>query len=298
MKNKTKYRKYISIVMPISFLMAFSACNKNEKILYKNEKTAIEGTWYVDKIKFYDLVNGTSEVSNFYFDSKPLVIQNSFDNMDAQFTLYNDGTYSSVSHRLGIYFALSGNQNPATNPNGNKGLWQLIDNGKKIYFDKGIYEFDGNSPRYYSIVKINEDSLLFETSEPKAVFDWAYLYGTVNMRLDFYPLLSNTHCNTGDNTYGGAEFAQAFGPFLGYKDATLDIDITLNPFGIGLRRGITKAFEDIYNPKTFPRFDSCYKANLPTYYNVGFTNGQNLKSSVKTRFSKITFYFSRKPTQQ
>jgi hypothetical protein len=115
------------------------------------------------------------------------------------------------------------------------------------------------------------------------------------MRLDFYPLISNAFCSTGDDTYGGAEFAQAFGPFLGYKNATLDTDITLNPFGIGLRRGLVKAFEDIYNPVALPKFDSCYKANLTPYYNSGYANGQNLKNNVKSRFSKITFYFSRKP---
>jgi hypothetical protein len=288
---KTRMKTTFKISIFVFCFLGLLACKKEEKILYKDQKNKLEGTWYLDKIVFYDLLNDSSAVTNTYFDSKPLVPHTSYDDQPAQFTLLDDGTYTSISHRLGIYFALIGNQSTSS---GNTGLWQLVENGTILYFDQGVYEFEGSSPRYYTITQLTNDSLKLETSEPQAVYDWAYLYGLESMALDLYPLLFDG-CTSADKTYGGQEFAATYGAQLGYQEATLKTPITLNPFGIGLRRGLVNAFNQIYSPTKVPKFDSCYQANLPSYYASGFNAGSKLPSTVHSRFSKITFVLSRNP---
>lgn len=265
-------------------------CKREEKIPNERTRKQLEGTWYSDRIVRYDLLNNTSAETAIYYDSKPRVVSTPLDNMASQFSLYSDGTYLSLSHRLAVYFALVGNAKNADYKYA--GTWQLQNDGNKIIFDKGIYEFDGSSSRYFDIALLTEDSLKLETTNPQAIYDWAYLLGQSTILIDLYPSIQNT-CVGGGGFLGGKDFAALYGNDLGYRDATLDVDISYNPFGLGRRRGVVKSFNEIYKPQMAPIFDSCYQANLPSSYQLGFTNGSNLTTNVKARSAKLTFVFSR-----
>ena len=293
-----KKRSLYILISSICGLVFLFGCKKEEKILQKTEKLTIEGTWYSNKIVLNESINDTSYPSTDFEDAKPLIIETVNDNLSSQIEFKEDGTYQSLSHRLMIYFALIGNVKGQSYRN--DGVWQFVDNGKQLYFDQGVYEFEGSSPRYFTITLLSPDSLKLESSNPKAIYDWAFLNGQTSFTIDEYPQIQNVVKSNSSLKPGGIELAEKFAFFEGYLDTTKSESVEFDPLRLGLRRGGVEAFRAYqdtiakYKPIAFIAFNTNYDAN----YKDGKIFGGGFISKRKKRAQKLTFIFSRKPNEE
>ena len=284
------FKKFTFIIFTI--LIFLFSCKKEEKIVLKEEKKTISGTWYSSSIRFRDVLNGIPNADNQFTDSYPYKVKTDNDLLPSQIKFNGDGSYTSVTHRELLYFAIAGN----VKGNNNGGTW-YITTENKIYFDKGFYEFNSFAPRILQIVKSTSDSLILETSDPNAVYDWTYIYSTGFTASQDLSGFSNS-CNSNSSIQlGGLQFAQKYAAYKGYLDATKNVSKEFNPFGLGLRRGGVDQFNKSYT--TFkalaPLADSCYKSNFDQYYDAGYQQAQTQLANYKNRTQRITFYFSRIP---
>jgi hypothetical protein len=293
-----KARSLYLFIISIFGLVFLFGCKKEEKILQKTEKQTIEGTWYSNKIVFNESINDEVPSSTDFEDSKPLIIETVNDNLSSQIEFKEDGTYQSLSHRLMIYFALIGNVKSQSYKN--DGVWQFADNGKQIYFDQGVYEFEGSSPRYFTITLLSPDSLKMETSNPKAIYDWALLNGKTSFTIDELPQIQNVAKSNNSLKPGGLELAEQIAFFDGYLDTTKSEMIEFDPFRLGFRKGTVEAFyanqDSIakYKPISINAFNTNYDAN----YRDGLVFGGGFISNRRKRVQKLTFIFSRKPNEE
>jgi hypothetical protein len=291
-------RELYILMIGISGLFFLFGCKKEEKILQKTEKQTIEGTWYSNKIVFDESINDAPPSRTDFEDAKPLIIETVNDNLSSQIEFKEDGTYQSLSHRLMIYFALIGNVKGRSYRN--DGVWQFADNGKQLYFDQGVYEFEGSSPRYFTITLLSPDSLKLETNNPKAIYDWAFLNGQTSFTIDEYPQIQNVAQSNNSLKPGGLELAEKFAFFEGYLDTTKSEPVEFDPFRLGFRKGSVEAFranQDTiakYKPIAISAFNTNYDAN----FKDGKTFGGGFISNRRKRAQKLTFIFSRKPNAE
>jgi len=293
-----KTRSLYILIGSICGLAFLFGCKKEEKILQKTEKQTIEGTWYSNKIVFDESINDASPSSTDFEDAKPLIIETVNDNLSSQIEFKEDGTYQSLSHRLMIYFALIGNVKNLSYKN--DGVWQFADNGKQLYFDQGVYEFEGSSPRYFTITLLSPDSLKMETSNPKAIYDWALLNGKTSFTIDELPQIQNVVKSNSSLKPGGFELAEQIAFFDGYLEATKSETVEFDPFRLGFRKGSVEAFYANQDSiaKYKPIAINAFNANYDAQYQDGITFGEGFISNRRKRAQKLTFIFSRKPNEE
>ena len=285
-----------ALILLFTFLTCLYSCNKKEKVLKEDLKSSLKGTWFSNKIKYYDLLNGTSLLSANYLDLQPPTKTNELDVLPAQITFEDQGTYTSLTHRNGLHFATFGN---VKSPDFRyAGTWFI--NESNLHFDKGVSEFSGASSHVMTILKLTNDSLILETSDPQAIYEWAYYNEGARAFLIDLQNVENSCSRSGPDRFGGKELAATYALYKGYLEAVKNEPITFNPFGIGARKGGSDIFDRTYKvlQPQVPITDSCYKANFNTNFNLGFNQAKSQLSTYKFRSQKLTFFFSRTPNPQ
>ena len=277
----------LNIIIVLATLL-FS-CKREEILTMPYEKKSLNGVWFSTAIKLKDVLNGKDNVQ---LTVKESYFPNSFseyNNLPSQIKFSDDGSYTSVTHDDLLNFAFAGD----VKRNSSGGTW-IITSSKQIHFDKGYYEFNEQTPRILKIIKLSSDSLILQTEDPYFIHDWALQYGQMEA---FKQDLSGFY-NVCSHPYGkfvGLEFARKYATFIAFSEISKNYKITINPFGIGYRKGCVKTFDSKYSDfqKLAPIADSCYQQNFQTFYQEGKAQAKAQNEFVKTRSQSVTFYFSR-----
>ncbi len=275
-----------TILIGILLASVLAGCKKEEKIVNQETNRQLNGNWLTKKIVYRESSNEQESVDIQFDDPKPAVFQNEYSNLPSQLNLQNDGTYWSISHTLRMYFATVGNLAVEPKPSYD-GTYLVAGDGKKIVFDKGVYEFSGSSPRQFSIAVLKNDSLKLNTKEPKAIYDWAFQYAR-QVGISF----AKSAMSVKDTCTNGAAFGNDYGMFLGYYDATKNFQIEISPFSIGRARGLVNGFNATYDSTVSPAFHQCFKSAIKNQYESNYQTGLN-EPNVTNRQGLLQFEFSK-----
>lgn len=274
---------FLSSIFAFAFLFG---CKKEEKVLSSETGKNVSGTWYTNEIIYQETIDNQLTTNIIFNDPAPSLTVSEIDKMPSQINLIDDGTYWSVSHTQRVYFATVGNIALIPRPKYN-GTWLLIEDGKKMAFDKGVYEFEGKSTRVFDVKTLNDKTLTLSTSKNDLIYDWTYQYGR-QVGVSF----AKSAMAVKDTCSNGAAFGNDYGAFLGYYDATKSFHYSISPFFIGRARGLVDGFVATYDSTKSPKFHTCFKSNLQNLYQANFDKGKS-ELNVKNRKGIVEFNFTR-----
>ena len=282
MKNRELY----ILMIGVCGLLFLFGCKKEEKMISSETGKKALGTWYTKEIIYQETIDNQLTTDIVFNDPTPSPAISEIDKMPSQINLMGDGTYWSVSHTQRMYFATVGNLALIPSPKYN-GTWLLVDDGKKMAFDKGVYEFEGKSTRVFDVKTLNDKTFDLSTSSNDLIYDWTYQYGR-QVGVSF----AKSAMAVKDTCPNGAAFGNDFGAFLGYYDATKSFDYSVSPFFIGRARGLVDGFAATYDSTKSPKFHTCFISNLQNLYQANFDKGKN-ELEVKNRKGMVEFRFKR-----